>query len=336
MYIPGVQFLTEPGSDLVVNLSPTERVLGRSALFCIGEHRCSPRDPWFEMGGGPHTCPYIGFMRSAGVLRAPADSKAQIHTPNTAGFGAVGSSFTRRALNEVGEHSEWIAISPAFLAELAEDGVQAAGRWNGKDFPTPFAPLSLEAFFAQRHLVEALSASACPSDLAFDEYVARLVATVLRDAFRFWNRRSNPRRLPRPVCEQQRVAIVESAKQRIATDYGSNHSLASLAHAVNCSPGQLARIFPAQTGFTLHEYRQHIRLRMALQLLRETPADLCAVAERLGFASHSHFSTVFAQRFGMPPSRFARNHPRRLLNSMLDSMDGSLQNRQRRMLRTNR
>jgi AraC-like DNA-binding protein len=332
MYLPGVKFLTESGSDLVVNLSPTERVLGRSALFCVGEHRCSPNHPWFREGGGPHTCAYIGFMRSAGVLREPADSRAQVHTPNTAGFGAVGSSFTRRALDDVGEHSEWIAISPGFLAELAGARIFADKNWNGRDFAVPFAPLGLRAYYAQRRLVETLSADGCPSDLAFDEYVARLVVIILRDAFRFWDQRSNPKRAQRPSCERQRMGIVELAKQIIAADYRSNHSLTQLARAVNCSPGQLARIFPVQTRFTLHEYREHIRLRMSLQLLRETPSDLCAVAEQLGFASHSHFSTVFARRFGMPPSQYAKNHPPRVLRTLHDTLETSLRYRQPRDL----
>jgi AraC-like DNA-binding protein len=333
MYMPGVQFLTEPGSDLVINLSPTERILGRTALFCIGEHRCAASHPFFELGGGPHTCHYIGFMRST-VIRAPEDARPEVHGPNTAGFHPIGSSFTRRALDETGEHSEWIAISPAFLIELAGDRIAPAGEWTGRDFPARFAPVSLEAYRAQRHLVEVLRTGTPVDDLAFDEYVARVVSTVVRDAFRFWDRRTNPKRRQRPSCERQRVAIVEAAKQRIATDYRSSYSLARLAGAVNCSPGQLARIFPVHTGFTLHEYQQHCRLRMALQLLRETPSDLCSVAERLGFASHSHFSTVFSRRFGMPPSEFARNHPQILAESLLARMDDTEAGREQRALLT--
>ncbi len=324
MHLPGIQFLAEPGSDLVINLSPTERVLRRTSLFSVGEHRCPAKHPFFEAGGGPHTCHYIGFMRSAAVIRKPVDGNAEVHTPNAAGFHSVGTSYTRRSLEATGEHSEWIAISPTFLSGLARDGVAANENWSGEQFPAPFAPLGLTAYFAQRRLVEALNANVCPSDLAFDEYASQLVTAILGDAFRFWKTRSQPKRQHRPVCEQQRTLIVEAAKQRMATEYGANHSLSELARTVNCSPGQLARIFPAQTGFTLHEYRQHIRLRTALQLLRETPFDLCAVAAQLGFASHSHFSTVFMRRFGMPPSQFARNHPPRLFDAYLASLDDYL------------
>jgi AraC-like DNA-binding protein len=331
MYVPGVQFLTERGSDLVVNLSPTERILGRTALFCVGEHRCAASHPFFEIGGGPQTCHYIGFMRST-VIRAPEDGRPEVHGPNTAGFHPIGSSFTRRALDAQGEESDWIAISPAFLVELANELEIPPAQWGGTGFPAPFAPVNLGIYRAQRHLVEVLRADVPVSELAMDEYIARLVEHVLRDAFKFWNKRSNPKRQHRPSCERQRMAIVESAKQRIAADCGLNHSLARLARSVNCSPGQLARIFPVHTGFTLHEYQQHIRLRLALQLLRETPTDLCSIAQRLGYASHSHFSTVFSRRFGMPPSEFARNHPRWLANSLLGTLDQAENNREHRAL----
>src|SRR5262249_7095950 len=135
----GIRILSEPDSDLVINLSPTERLLRRTPLVAIGEHRCPPDHPFFRHGGGPQTCPYIGFMRST-VIRAPAGGRAEVHTPNVVGFHAIGSSYTRRPVDSVGDHSDWIAISPGFLADLVHD--QWDSRWApcGAFFPSPFAP----------------------------------------------------------------------------------------------------------------------------------------------------------------------------------------------------
>jgi AraC-like DNA-binding protein len=318
-----IRILSEPGSDLVINLSPTERILRRTSLVSVGEHRCPPNHPFFCHGGGPQTCPYIGFMRST-VIRAPARGRPEVHTPNVAGFHTIGSSYTRQAVDSVGDHSDWIAISPTFLADLIDEHWDLGWEPCDEFFPAPFAPVPLGAYLAQRHLVEVLNSSTILSELAFEECVTRIVQATLDEAFRFWKRCSKRKCIRRPTCERRRVAIIEAVKRRIATQYSTNQSLEALAHSVHCSAGQLARIFPVLTGFSIHGYQQHIRLRVSLQLLREAPFELCMVAEQLGFASHSHFSTVFRRQFGISPSEFAKNHPRSLAASLLASLDGVL------------
>jgi len=318
-----IRILSEPGSDLVINLSPTERILKRTSLVCIGEHRCSPDHPFFRPGGGPQTCPYIGYMRST-VIRVPADGRPEVHTPNVAGFHAIGSSYLRLAVDKAGDHSDWIAISPRFLADLIDEHLDSGWEACEEFFPAPFAPVHLGAYLAQRHLVEALNANAILSDLAFEEYVTRIVVATLREAFRFWNRGSKRRGGRRPTCERRHVAMVEAVKELIATQYGTNQSLETLARFVHCSAGQLARIFPALTGFSIHSYQENIRLRVSLELLRQAPVELCMVAAQLGFANHSHFSTVFKRRFGISPSEFVKSHSRGLMTAFLDSLDQSL------------
>ncbi len=241
-----------------------------------------------------------------------------------AGFHAIGTSYTRQMVDDAGDHSDWIAISPKFLADLIDDHRDSGWTECGEFFPASFAPVTLGVYLAQRHLVEVLNSNAGLTDLAFEECTTRVVMSTLGEAFRFWNRGSKRKRMQRPTCERRRVAMVEAVKQRIATEYWTNQSLDALARSAHCSAGQLARIFPALTGFSIHGYQQHIRLRVSLELLRETPLELCMVAAQLGFASHSHFSTVFRRQFGISPSEFAKSHPRRLVTSFLDSLDDSL------------
>lgn len=64
----------------------------------------------------------------------------------------------------------------------------------------------------------------------------------------------------------------------------------------------LARIFKARTGLSLHAYRNQLRLRSALERLREPGVDLIDIALDLGFSSHSHFTETFRRTFGKPPS----------------------------------
>jgi AraC-like DNA-binding protein len=313
----GVQLITQPNSDLVVNLSPTERILRQTSLVSLGEHRCPPTHPLFEYGGGPQTCPYIGFMRSS-VVRAPEGSKPEVQTPNVAGFHNVGSSYKLRAVDSAGDINDWIALSPSLLSELLNDDAPSD---NEPVFSRAFAPVSPRAYLAQRHLVEVLNTQDDVSDLSVEEYVVSLVRAILDEARQFWATCSKPKGDVRPTCERRRIAIVESVKERLAAEYWSNHSLASLARLAHCSAGQLARIFPAQTGFSVHAYQQHIRLRVALELLQEKRFHLSDVATQLGFSSHSHFSTVFRRQFGISPSDFAKSRSRGLARSFLELLD---------------
>ena len=64
----------------------------------------------------------------------------------------------------------------------------------------------------------------------------------------------------------------------------------------------LARVFKARTGFSLHAYRNQLRLRAALERLAEPGVDLIDIALDLGFSSHSHFTDTFRRSFGKTPS----------------------------------
>ena len=64
----------------------------------------------------------------------------------------------------------------------------------------------------------------------------------------------------------------------------------------------LARVFKARTGFSLHAYRNQLRLRAALERLAEPGVDLIDIALDLGFSSHSHFTETFRRSFGKTPS----------------------------------
>jgi AraC-like DNA-binding protein len=75
-----------------------------------------------------------------------------------------------------------------------------------------------------------------------------------------------------------------------------------LACALHASPFHLARVFRAETGFSLEGYPRALRLKAALERLPESGDSLTALALELGFASHSHFTETFRREFGVAPS----------------------------------
>ena len=62
----------------------------------------------------------------------------------------------------------------------------------------------------------------------------------------------------------------------------------------------------ASTGFRIVDYRLELRLRKGLLLLDEGALEIGHIANRLGFASHSHFTDAFRRRFLMNPSEYIR------------------------------
>ena len=75
-----------------------------------------------------------------------------------------------------------------------------------------------------------------------------------------------------------------------------------IAGAVGSSVHHLCRVFRAECGLTLHEYRQRQRLGRALELMGRARRDLTELALELGYSSHSHFTRVFRRYVGVPPS----------------------------------
>ena len=97
-------------------------------------------------------------------------------------------------------------------------------------------------------------------------------------------------------------AVVEDAKALLTARYNERLTLDELGRAVNVSPFHLARSFRRETGYTLHEYRTHLRLRAAFERLAGGDEDVAVIARSVGFSSHSHLTASFHRAFGVPPS----------------------------------
>jgi AraC-like DNA-binding protein len=314
-----IEILSDPATDLVVNVSSYERVLKRTLLFAVGEVRCPPSHPLFKRGGGPQTCPYIDFMRSS-VIRATDDHPPAVLTSNCANFQNVGSIYQRQILDQRGDFNDWIAVSPSFLAELCGDRASSSRAADGIFFDKALAPITPLQYMAQRQIHETLHKNGDVSDLAFDEHLARFVQSVISNADSYWHKQTKPKSSARPVCESHRREVVEAVKERLAKEYWINHSLTDLARDAHCSISKLVRIFRIETGLSLHAYQQHMRVRASLQLLKESSCDLSETAAQLGFANHSHFTTVFRRHFGITPSEYKRNPSPRLAKGFVEAL----------------
>ena len=112
-----------------------------------------------------------------------------------------------------------------------------------------------------------------------------------------------PRTAHAPGATRARQRLVDRAKLLLASDLTRRWTLAEIAADIGGSPVYLTQAFQQVEGMPL--YRYHLRLRLARALDRVADCeDVAALAQDLGFSSHSHFSAAFRQAYGRTPTAF--------------------------------
>lgn len=101
---------------------------------------------------------------------------------------------------------------------------------------------------------------------------------------------------------------------RKAVDYIDTHlsrtiTLKDLAAAAGLSRMHFAAQFRAATGLRPREFVLHRRIKLAQQLMVETPNSLVDIALTVGFQTQAHFTTVFKRFVGDTPHRWRCAQP---------------------------
>jgi AraC family transcriptional regulator len=81
-------------------------------------------------------------------------------------------------------------------------------------------------------------------------------------------------------------------------------TLDALAEVAGMNPFYFARAFRNRFGETPHQFVLRRRIDRAKRLLTETETPLVEIALGCGFASQSHFASVFLRHVGVTPSRY--------------------------------
>ena len=270
-------------------------VVFESPLVRIGRWRCPADNPHF-VDSGPASDALFVFPRE-GVWIQHEGGNAFVADPNTVTYYNKGQIYRRRKLGDRGDQCEWFAVTPGAIAEaLAAHEPRALDRREAP-FPFTHGPSDAEAYLRQRMLFRHVATESNPDRLFVEESVLLILGRVTRLAYAHLSSRAKPRRRP-----QRDVDVIEGACDLIARRYPENLSLSDIGRDVDCSVFHLARIFKARTGYSLHAYRNQLRLRAALERLHEPGLDLIDIALDLGFSSHSHFTESFRRIFGNTPS----------------------------------
>ncbi|GAA3409193.1 AraC family transcriptional regulator [Paenibacillus hodogayensis] len=100
---------------------------------------------------------------------------------------------------------------------------------------------------------------------------------------------------------QRRIAEITGY---IQTHYAEPLTLSHLSETFYISPYYLSRVFKEVSGFSFVEYVNHVRMKEAQRLLRETDWKVQRIAEAVGFESIAYFGRVFKEEVQLSPLQY--------------------------------
>jgi AraC-like DNA-binding protein len=258
--------------------------LYRSPIVSVGTFWCAPDDVRWSLENFVGEVAHIVFP-TVPVWIGSQGNELTLAGPNHAVFFNPGDVFRRRRFNGHGDRNDFMVVADETLEEWVRDA----------RFPDQMGKLLPRPYLTMRAISRALRQGA--DGLTVEEALLRLGHATVAGAF---HRDDRPRR-------RRRSPLVEDAKAVLSARFTERLTLEELGRAVNVSPFHLARTFRRDTGYTLHEYRTHLRLRAALERLAAGDEDVAAIARAVGFSSHSHLTATFHRAFGVPPSRVRKD-----------------------------
>ena len=107
----------------------------------------------------------------------------------------------------------------------------------------------------------------------------------------------------------RRRALFDEASEIIEQEYAHPIELDDVARRLATSRRQLQRAFAeaGATSFRTHEAK--VRMRRALELLREGSLPVRDVANSVGYRQPAQFAKTFRRHHGAPPSSFRGAQP---------------------------
>lgn len=281
-----------------LSADPAVTVLYASSQVALGEFHAGPDDPRWSTENCASEAHFVVFpQRSVGI--AQDGDEPIVADPHVLVFYNRNQTYRRRLVSRDGDVCSFIAVAPPLLEEIARTGAHGLGDAERRPFRASHARSPTLDYLAQQLVISELKRGRIDA-LTTEERLITLVGRAVR-VLRV--RRDPARGRARPGTMRAHRELAEDARAAIAVHLTEPLTLDGLAAEVGASPYHLARVFRAQTGQSLHAYRDELRLRTALPLVTELAGrDLTWIALDLGYASLSHFSDRFRRLFGTPPS----------------------------------
>ena len=277
------------------------RTLFENERLVLGEFWCPPESRCWHGLNSVSAAPHVIFPRTPVTIRQ-LGREPVVCDRNHVLFFNPGQRFFRSLRSRDGDRSYYVELAPELMFSL--------GRLTS--FPFAFGPCDPSVFLLQRLAVRHLREES-PDQLLVEECMTEAVAQALERASSFHGLRAKGREATWAAHRE----IVDQTKELLAARFRERLTMGEIAGAIGVSRFHLSRVFRSSTGFSMHGYRNQLRLRAALERIADSQARLPALASELGFSSHSHFTAAFRESFGVAPSELRGRVTRAKLQDVL-------------------
>jgi AraC-like DNA-binding protein len=284
-----------------VQANTIHRTLFESERLVLGELWCPPESRCWHGLNSVSAVPHVIFPRTPVTIRQ-LGREPVVCDRNHVLFFNPGQRFFRSLRSRDGDRSYYVELAPELMFNLA----------HLSSFPFAFGPCDPSVFLLQRLAVRHLR-EPNPDPLLVEESLIESVGLAIERARRFHGLRSKGREATRAAHRE----IVDQTKELLAARFRERLTMGEIAGAIGVSRFHLSRVFRASTGFSLHGYRNQLRLRAALERIADPDTRLPGLAAELGFSGHSHFTASFREAFGVAPSELRGRVTRGRLEEVL-------------------
>jgi AraC-like DNA-binding protein len=241
--------------------------------------RCSA-----EEGGSTATMRRSWYLLSfthSGTFVVHSRDQAQIIDATRAMVIRPGEPFSMTRCNESKATGGAVAIRPDLFKEIGgsvDDSVALSG-------------IPASAFLLQHLLLRCAEASEDPA-------LTETALWIAEETLRARPESSRQGRIPTETTVDVQTLLAAKLTEHLR--------LADIARAVQRSPYHLSRTFRHETGMRMRRYLQRLRICASVSDVIDRRTNLSALAQALGYASHSHFDEAFRTELHLTPAELRR------------------------------
>lgn len=104
--------------------------------------------------------------------------------------------------------------------------------------------------------------------------------------------------------ENKLNAYTRQALEYVRMNYGKDLSIRVVAGALSISESYLAKLFKVEVKLTFLEYLTRVRMRQAMELMKDKNMPIYEIAERVGYKDYRYFSATFKRLAGVGPKEY--------------------------------
>jgi len=103
------------------------------------------------------------------------------------------------------------------------------------------------------------------------------------------------------IQAHHQTGIIRKIQAYIDEHYADNLTLVSLAEAFYLNPSYLSQLFMKKTNTTFLQHLTDVRIRKAVELLRNTDLKVYEISSKVGYKDAKYFSKIFEKNIGAKP-----------------------------------